>query len=133
MGFFMNSLSERYTNVKFANIDIDNLSKENFKRFDNNFNLSAIPSFYLFFDGILVNKLIGSSQQKLESFIISHLADDNFDQNKSRVKNDDPVQWQSVKPISKERATTVKLRPSPSKNKPDKRVHSAEGQNRRPK
>lgn len=63
------NFSAKYTNIKFGNIDIEYVGQEKLDKLDINLNLGAIPSFYLYKNGNLIDKLISGSQSRLESFI----------------------------------------------------------------
>jgi thioredoxin 1 len=65
-------LSEKYINFKFASIDVDYVGKETLKKIDEKLSLSAIPSFYLFMNGALMDSIVAASPSKLESFIESY-------------------------------------------------------------
>lgn len=66
------NFSGKYTNIKFGNIDIEYVGQKKLDKLDINLNLGAIPSFYLYKNGNLIDKLISGSQSKLESFIESN-------------------------------------------------------------
>ena len=119
ISYFVSSLANKYTDIKFANIDVDNIDQANLEKFDNNFNLGAIPSFYLFCDGVLTDKLIGASHQKLESFINSFNSNqkgevnDDFDLKEKRANSEPTFTWTSVKPTigpPRDRSTTEKIK-----------------------
>ncbi len=91
--------SEKYVNFKFASIDVDHIGETNLKKIDNKLNLSAVPSFYLFMNGKLLDKLVAASADSLETFIKNYYdgepvksSNSNFEAGYSKEMG-----WNSVK------------------------------------
>ena len=61
---FFESLKDKYPNLKFLKCDID----EN-REFAIKYNISSIPAFILFKDGLEVDRLVGANRTKLEAMV----------------------------------------------------------------
>lgn len=118
-------LAQKYINLKFANADVDYIGEANLQNVDLNLNLGAIPAFYLYKNGILLDKLISGSHLKLQSFIDSYYIGDlksNSDDNEDTICSfnrvtDSSISWSSITPIRSNTAHSVNSIPkSPNKN-----------------
>lgn len=61
---FFQELSEKYTNIKFVKVDVDELEDVTSEA-----GVSAMPSFYVYKDGEVAEKLVGASKDKLEDLV----------------------------------------------------------------
>jgi len=95
--------SEKYVNFKFASIDVDNIGEQNMKKFDGNLKLAAIPSFFLFMNGAIIDKIITPTNESLEDFIRNYYdgepvksSNSNYEQGYSKE-----IEWNRVKSVDK--------------------------------
>ena len=91
-------LSEKYVNFKFASIDVDYIGEASLKKIDSKLNLSAIPSFYLFMDGSIMDTLVAASPAKLETFIENYYEGDIVKTSNSNYEErlSKQFEWNSV-------------------------------------
>ena len=61
---FFEELSKTYTSVQFIKVDVDELEDVSSAA-----GVSAMPSFFIYKDGSVVDKLVGASKDKLEEMI----------------------------------------------------------------
>jgi thioredoxin 1 len=64
IGPFFEELSNKYINVKFLKVDVDELDE-----LASELGVSAMPSFYVYKDGKVAETLVGASKDKLEALI----------------------------------------------------------------
>ena len=57
-------LSTKYTSIKFLKVDVDELEEVSAKA-----GIEAMPSFFVYKNGIKVDELVGASSEKLEKLI----------------------------------------------------------------
>ena len=67
IGPFFDELSKKYTDVKFIKVDVDELDDVASEA-----GVSAMPSFYYYEEGKVVETLVGASKEKLEQLIAKH-------------------------------------------------------------
>ena len=60
-------LSKKYTNVKFLKVDVDEFEETSSKA-----GVSAMPSFFVYKDGQIVEKLVGANKDKLEALVVKY-------------------------------------------------------------
>jgi thioredoxin 1 len=61
MAPFFDELSKKYTNLRFVKVDVDELDDV-----ASEIGISAMPSFFVFKDGKVVDSMVGASKEKLE-------------------------------------------------------------------
>lgn len=61
---FFEELSKTYTSVKFIKVDVDELEDITAEA-----GVSAMPSFFIYKDGVVVDQLVGAAKDKLEAMI----------------------------------------------------------------
>jgi thioredoxin 1 len=61
---FFQELSAKYTSLTFIKVDVDELEEISTEA-----GISAMPSFYIYKNGQIVDKLVGASKEKLEELI----------------------------------------------------------------
>ena len=61
---FFEELSKKYTTLTFIKVDVDELEE-----ISSEAGISAMPSFYIYKNGQIVDKLVGASKEKLEELI----------------------------------------------------------------
>lgn len=59
---FFEELSKKYTNVSFIKVDVDDLEEASAEA-----GVSAMPSFFVYKDGAVVESMVGASKDKLEA------------------------------------------------------------------
>ncbi|RNA11463.1 cytosolic thioredoxin Trx1 [Brachionus plicatilis] len=61
---FLEQLSKDYTSIQFIKVDVDELEE-----ISSEAGVSAMPSFYVYKDGKVVDQLVGASKEKLEAMV----------------------------------------------------------------
>jgi thioredoxin 1 len=61
---FFDELSKTYTSIRFVKVDVDELDSVS-----SSAGVSAMPSFYVYRDGSVVDKMVGASKDKLEELV----------------------------------------------------------------
>ena len=61
---FFEELSKNYTTVKFIKVDVDELEDVTAEA-----GVSAMPSFFVYKDGAVVDQMVGASKEKLEAMV----------------------------------------------------------------
>ena len=64
MGPYFDELSKKYTSIKFVKVDVDELDD-----IAAELGISAMPSFFVYKDGKIVDQMVGASKEKLECLI----------------------------------------------------------------
>lgn len=64
IGPFFDDLSKKYTGLKFVKVDVDELEDVTSEA-----GVSAMPSFYVYKDGKVVDQIVGASKEKLEALV----------------------------------------------------------------
>jgi thioredoxin 1 len=67
IGPFFEELSKKYTNLKFIKVDVDELEDVASEA-----GVSAMPSFYVYKEGKVVDTVVGASKDKLEALIAKY-------------------------------------------------------------
>lgn len=66
---FFEELSKKYTGAKFLKVDVDELEDVSAHA-----GVSAMPSFFIYKDGQIIDRLVGASKDKLEALVAKHAA-----------------------------------------------------------
>lgn len=66
---FFEELSKQHTSIKFIKVDVDELEDVS-----TDANVTAMPSFYVYKNGEIVEKMVGASKEKLEALVKKYAA-----------------------------------------------------------
>ena len=64
---FFEELSKTYKSIQFLKVDVDELDEVTEKA-----GVSAMPSFFVYKNGAVVDQLVGASKEKLEAMVKKH-------------------------------------------------------------
>jgi thioredoxin 1 len=64
MGPYFDELSKKYTNLRFIKVDVDELDDVAAE-----VGINAMPSFFVYKDGKVVDSMVGASKEKLEALV----------------------------------------------------------------
>ena len=67
IGPFFVELSDKYTNIQFIKVDVDELEDVSGEA-----GVSAMPSFFVYKDGAIIDQMVGASKDKLEALCVKY-------------------------------------------------------------
>jgi thioredoxin 1 len=64
---FFDELSKEFTSLKFLKVDVDE-----FEELSGKAGVSAMPTFFVYKDGQIIEQMVGASQEKLRELVAKH-------------------------------------------------------------